>query len=274
MPAFLTFRCRDDRIEKFSLVPVVRKKLVVGNWKMNGSRARNDVLLSALLEEGRCESVEVAVCPPFPYLDQVGRALSGAGIALGAQNVSSFEAGAYTGEVSPSMLVDLGCAWVIVGHSERRTLFGETDGAVVAKVRAALEFGLKPILCVGETLVQREAGDAELVVGGQVDSVVSALGVGVAAQLTVAYEPIWAIGTGKVASPDQAQAMHRFIRARLDSVRVASSGVRILYGGSVTADNASELFVQPDIDGALVGGASLVAAGFLGICRAAASAAA
>lgn len=270
MPAFLTFRCRDDRIKKFSLVPVVRKKLVVGNWKMNGNRARNDVLLSALLEEARSEAVEVAVCPPFPYLDQVGRVLSATGIALGAQNVSAFEAGAYTGEVSPSMLADFGCVWVIVGHSERRTLFGETDETVLAKVRAALEFGLKPILCVGETLAQREAGNAEFVVGGQVDSVVSGLGLGVTAQLTLAYEPIWAIGTGKVASPDQAQAMHRFIRARLESAQVASSEVRILYGGSVTADNASELFVQPDIDGALVGGASLTAAGFSGICRAAA----
>lgn len=271
MPAFLTFRCREDRIEKFSLVPKVRKKLVVGNWKMNGSRARNEALLSALQEESVNVAVEVAVCPPFPYLEQVGRALAGAQIALGAQNVSSFEAGAYTGEVSPSMLVDIGCVWVIVGHSERRTLFGEGDEVIAGKLRAALAVGLKPILCVGETLAQREAGEAESVVGAQIDHAISALGVEAAAQLVVAYEPIWAIGTGRVASSDQAQAMHRFIRTRLGLAGVA---VRILYGGSVTAANASELFVQPDIDGALVGGASLVAAGFSGICRAAAAVAA
>lgn len=253
---------------------MVRKKLVVGNWKMNGSRAQNDVLLSALKEEGRDVAVEVVVCPPYPYLGQVGQALEGTWIALGAQNISSFNAGAYTGEVSASMLVDLGCAWVIVGHSERRSLFGETNEVVAVKVRAALEAGLNPIVCVGETLGQREDGKAEAVVGEQIDSVVSALGQDGAAKLTVAYEPVWAIGTGRVALPEQAQAMHRFIRARLDLAGVAAEGVRILYGGSVTAENAPLLFVQPDIDGALVGGASLVAPGFLGICRAASSMAA
>lgn len=237
---------------------------------MNGDRARNEVLLSALLDASASGAVEVVVCPPFPYLDQVGRALQGVSVKLGAQNVSAFKVGAYTGEVSASMLVDVGCDWVIVGHSERRTLFGETDAVVVEKLRAALEVGLKPILCVGETLVQREAGDAELVVGAQIDCVLSALGVDVAGQLTMAYEPVWAIGTGKVASPDQAQAMHRFIRTRLGLAGVVAE-VRILYGGSVTADNAPDLFVQPDIDGALVGGASLVGAGFLGICHAAAA---
>lgn len=237
---------------------------------MNGSRARNDALLSALLEEEGWGAVEVAVCPPFPYLEQVGRRLSGSWIALGAQNISAFEVGAYTGEVSSSMLVDLGCAWVIVGHSERRSLFGEVDAIVVGKIRAALEAGLKPILCVGETLAQREAGDAECVVGGQLDSVVLAFGATAAASLTVAYEPVWAIGTGRVAAPEQAQAMHRFIRARLEAAGVDAAGVRILYGGSVTAENAPSLFALPDIDGALVGGASLVPAGFLGICRAAA----
>ena len=239
-----------------------------------GDRARNDALLFALLEEHVGKGVEVAVCPPFPYLDQVGRALLGRAVALGAQNVSSFEVGAYTGEVSPHMLVDVGCEWVIVGHSERRALFGETDEVVVAKLRAALGVGLKPILCVGESLAQREAGEAESVVGAQIDRVVSALGVDVASQLTVAYEPIWAIGTGKVASPDQAQGMHCFIRSRLGLLGVAAATVRILYGGSVTSDNAPQLFVQSDIDGALVGGASLVVAGFSGICRAAAAVAA
>jgi triosephosphate isomerase len=237
---------------------------------MNGSLARNDVLLSALKEEGRQDAVvEVVVCPPYPYLGQAGQVLAGSRVALGAQNISSFSAGAYTGEVSASMLVDLGCVWVIVGHSERRSLFGEVDEVVAAKVRAALEVGLNPIVCVGETLQQREDGRAEAVVGGQIDSVVSALGLESAAKLTVAYEPVWAIGTGRVASPEQAQAMHRFIRARLESAGVVAGGVRILYGGSVTAENASSLFAQPDIDGALVGGASLVASGFSGICRAA-----
>lgn len=237
---------------------------------MNGSRARNEDLLSGLLEEDWGGRVDVAVCPPFPYLEQVGRALSGARISLGAQNVSAFDAGAYTGEVSPSMLVDLGCGWVIVGHSERRSLYGETDEVVVAKLRAALAVGLKPILCVGETLAQRERGEAEIVVGSQVASVVAALGAKAVADLVVAYEPVWAIGTGRVASPDQAQAMHRFIRDRLEAAGVAAAGVRILYGGSVSAETASSLFVQPDIDGGLVGGASLVAAAFSEICRAAA----
>lgn len=237
---------------------------------MNGSRARNEDLLSGLLEEDWGGRVDVAVCPPFPYLEQVGRALSGARISLGAQNVSAFDAGAYTGEVSPSMLVDLGCGWVIVGHSERRSLYGETDEVVVAKLRAALAVGLRPILCVGETLAQRERGEAEIVVGSQVASVVAALGVKAVADLVVAYEPVWAIGTGRVASPDQAQAMHRFIRDRLEVAGVAAAGVRILYGGSVSAETASSLFVQPDIDGGLVGGASLVAAAFSEICRAAA----
>ncbi|MBS0346465.1 MAG: triose-phosphate isomerase [Proteobacteria bacterium] len=252
----------------------MRKKLVVGNWKMNGSRARNEGLLSALLEEEWGAEVDVAVCPPFPYLDQVGRALSGARISLGAQNVSAFDAGAYTGEVSPSMLADLGCDWVIVGHSERRSLYGETDEIVVAKLRAALAAGLKPILCVGETLAQREAGEAEFVVGTQVASVVEALGADAVSGLVVAYEPVWAIGTGRVASPGQAQAMHHFIRGRLMAAGVGAAGVRILYGGSVSAESAPTLFAQPDIDGGLVGGASLVAAAFSEICRAAASVAA
>ncbi|MBS0369577.1 MAG: triose-phosphate isomerase [Proteobacteria bacterium] len=253
----------------------MRKKLVVGNWKMNGSRARNDVLLSALKEEGMQDAaVEVVVCPPYPYLGQVGQALEGSWVALGAQNLSSFSAGAYTGEVGASMLLDLGCAWVIVGHSERRSLFGEDDEAVAIKAQVALEAGLNPIVCVGETLQQREEGRAEEVVGKQIDGVVSILGLDCAAKLTVAYEPVWAIGTGRVASPEQAQAMHRFIRSRLELAGVAAAGVRILYGGSVTAENAPSLFVQPDIDGALVGGASLVAPGFLGICRAASSVAA
>lgn len=238
---------------------------------MNGSLGRNEVLLSALRVERWDSAVEVVVCPPYPYLLQAVRLLDGTGVAVGAQNVSSFKEGAYTGEISASMLVDIGCAWVIVGHSERRGLFGEADTIVNAKLLAALSAGMRPILCVGETLAQRESGDAEFAVGAQIDSAVTALGAEAFGAVTVAYEPVWAIGTGRVASPEQAQAMHRFIRQRLLGAGVEGASVRILYGGSVTADNAPLLFSQPDIDGALVGGASLVAAGFFGICSVAAS---
>lgn len=249
----------------------MRKKLVVGNWKMNGGLARNQALLEALGGVAQFDCVDVVVCPPFPYLSQVRALIKGGGVALGAQNMSAFGEGAYTGEVSGLMLMDLGCEWVIVGHSERRSAFAETDDIIAAKVRMALDFGLKPILCVGETLAQRDEGVAEEVVGAQIDAVVSDLGAVAASSIAIAYEPVWAIGTGKTATPEQAEAMHAFIRKRLALCGVVAQDVKILYGGSVTAANAPELFGKPDIDGALVGGASLVAESFSAICAAAAA---
>ncbi len=249
----------------------MRKKLVVGNWKMNGSLARNEALVAELRKLLRPDGVDVVVCPPFVYLSQVKALIKDAIIAVGAQSLSSAKEGAYTGEVSGSMLADLGCSWVIVGHSERRSGYGETNVVVATKVQAALDSGVRPILCVGETLEQRDAGVAEEVVGSQVDAMVSALGVEAASFVVLAYEPVWAIGTGKTATPEQAQAMHAFIRDRLVRSGVSAQGVKILYGGSVTAVNASLLFSKPDIDGALVGGASLVAEGFSAICAAAAA---
>jgi len=251
-------------------VLTVRKKLVVGNWKMNGNLTRNASLLAEL---GGCDMsgrVEVVVCPPYPYLFQVQSALAVRGLAVGAQNLSSFSDGAYTGEVSASMLVDLGCSWVIVGHSERRGGLGDTNEIVADKVRAALAAGLKPILCVGETSLQREAGEAEVIVRSQLESVMSSLGPEGGRRLVVAYEPVWAIGTGKTATPDEAEAMHIFIRSCLEQCGMPAHLIRVLYGGSVTALNAAALFGMPNIDGALVGGASLVAKNFSSICAAAA----
>lgn len=248
----------------------VRKKLVVGNWKMNGSLAANAQLLQGLAENAPVDAVDVAVCPPFVYLGQAASTLGACRIALGAQNLAAFAGGAYTGEVSATMLRDVGCQWVVVGHSERRAYFGETDVLVVEKLRLALAAGLRPIVCVGETLEQRESGLAEQVVGAQVDAVTSGLSAEDAASVVLAYEPVWAIGTGRTATPEQANEMHVYIRGRLFAAGWPGAGVRVLYGGSVTADNASLLFDKPDIDGALVGGASLVAGNFLAICAAAA----
>jgi len=244
----------------------------VGNWKMNGSFALNASLLAGMkFRLGCSEQVDVVVCPPYPYLAQVRALLEGSEIFLGAQNLSSFSEGAYTGEVSASMLVDIGCSWVIVGHSERRNVFGETNQIVADKVRIALEHGLKPILCVGETLEQRVAGVDKQIVRAQLDEVVSALGGEHAEALVVAYEPVWAIGTGVAATPDQAEAMHIFIRSHLSYLGVANQGIKVLYGGSVNVGNASSLFSQPNIDGALVGGASLIVDDFSSICAAAAA---
>lgn len=238
---------------------------------MNGGLERNAALLAGLAACGNREGVDVVVCPPFPYLAQAVAAVKGAGVAVGGQDLCAFKDGAYTGEVSASMLLDLGCEWVIVGHSERRSLFGEADAVVAAKVQAALVAGLSPILCVGESLAQREAGEAEAVVRAQLDHVLDVLGVERFASVVVAYEPVWAIGTGRTASPEQAQAMHEAIRMHLARRGAVAEGVKILYGGSVTAANASQLFAAPDIDGALVGGASLVADSFSSICAAAAA---
>lgn len=250
----------------------MRRKLVAGNWKMHGSLVENQALLGALKSAlGGFEGAGVAVCAPYPYLAQLQSELAGSRIAWGAQNVSEYAKGAYTGEVSTSMLKDFGCTYVIVGHSERRSLFGESDETVAKKFIAAQAAGLVPILCVGETLAEREGGVTEQVVGRQLDAVISAAGVGALAKAVVAYEPVWAIGTGKTATPEQAQAVHAFIRGRIAALdKAVADGLVIQYGGSVKAANAAELFAQPDIDGGLIGGASLIADEFIAICRAAA----
>jgi triosephosphate isomerase len=237
-----------------------RTGLVAGNWKMHGSRASISALLDALLTDLRDpKGVECAVFPPFPYLEHVSRRLGGTPLAWGAQNMSEHAQGAYTGEVAASMLAEFGCRYVIVGHSERRQLYGENDARVAAKFAAARGAGLTPILCVGETLEEREAGRTEAVVERQLRAIDSFGGA------VLAYEPVWAIGTGRTASPQQAQDVHAFLRKRVPQ------GTRILYGGSVKAQNAAELFRMPDVDGGLIGGASLVAQDFAAIVRAAAA---
>ncbi|MEW6590101.1 MAG: triose-phosphate isomerase [Pseudomonadota bacterium] len=247
----------------------MRKKLVAGNWKMNGSLADNAALLAAI--KPALAGIEAAVCVPFPYLAQAQAALAGSSIAWGAQNLSEQGKGAYTGEVSAAMLLDFGCRYVIVGHSERRSLYGESDELVAKKYVAAQAAGLTPILCVGESLEERESGVTEQVVARQLDAVIAAAGVASLAKAVVAYEPVWAIGTGKTASPEQAQAVHAFIRGKIAALDAGvADGLVIQYGGSVKASNAAELMAQPDIDGGLIGGASLVAEEFVAICRAAA----
>jgi triosephosphate isomerase len=249
----------------------MRSKVVVGNWKLNGSLSANEVLLRALLAEiPRQNPVACAVCVPGPYLAQAKGLLEGSGIAWGGQDVSRFGKGAYTGEVSGAMLADLGCRYAIVGHSERRTIFGEGDATVVEKFAAARRAGLTPIFCVGETLEERESGQTESVLARQLDALLQH---GVAAELAegiVAYEPVWAIGTGRTATSEQAQEAHGFLRERIARRQQAvAARVPILYGGSVKGGNAAELFAMPDVDGGLVGGASLVAQEFVAIWRAA-----
>ena len=247
----------------------MRKKLVAGNWKMHGSLADNAALLAAI--KPALAGVEAAVCVPFPYLAQAQAALAGSTIAWGAQNLSEQPKGAFTGEVSSAMLLDFGCTYVIVGHSERRSLYGESDELVAKKYMAAQAVGLTPILCVGESLDERESGVTEQVVARQLDAVIGMAGVASLAKAVVAYEPVWAIGTGKTASPEQAQAVHAFIRRKIAALDASvADGLTIQYGGSVKAANAAELMAQPDIDGGLIGGASLVADEFVAICRAAA----
>ncbi|MEP7180684.1 MAG: triose-phosphate isomerase [Betaproteobacteria bacterium] len=244
----------------------MRVKLVVGNWKMNGGLASNAALLGELTAGwARTPGRELAVCVPYPYLVQAQAALSSSAIAWGAQDVSEHSAGAYTGEVSASMLVEFGCRYAIVGHSERRQLFGDTDATVAAKAKATLAAGLTPIACVGETLAERDAGSTEAVVLRQLEAVLVAVGAD-AAKLVVAYEPVWAIGTGRTATREQAQAVHARLRARL--AKAGAGDVPLLYGGSVKADNAGTLFAEADIDGGLIGGASLKAGEFLAIARA------
>lgn len=242
-----------------------RKKLIAGNWKMNGSLAANAALMGELLAGIGQPACDVAVCVPAVYLAQVQLLLAGqGGIALGAQDVSQHESGAYTGDVSAAMLKELGARYVIAGHSERRQYQGETDAQVAVKAQRALAAGLTPIVCVGETLQEREQGETESVVSRQLSAVIQLNGERLA-DLVVAYEPVWAIGTGRTATPEQAQAVHAALRALLAAADLQAAGVRILYGGSMNAGNAAELLAQPDIDGGLIGGASLKARDFLKI---------
>ncbi|HEY0665374.1 MAG TPA: triose-phosphate isomerase [Gallionella sp.] len=248
----------------------MRRKFVAGNWKMNGALARNAELLDAVRDGMKgIQGVDCAVCVPFPYLAQAQDKLSGSKVKWGAQDVHQLDKGAYTGEVSAAMLRDFGCGYVIVGHSERRAYYGESSRLVAEKFLAAQQGGLSPILCVGESLEQRESGVTERVVAEQLDALLELGGVQALRGSVVAYEPVWAIGTGKTATSEQAQAVHAFIRQRVASHDgQIAAGLCILYGGSVKANNAAELFAMPDIDGGLIGGASLVADEFLAICRA------
>jgi triosephosphate isomerase len=248
----------------------MRRKFVAGNWKMHGNFQQNALLLDALKVSLASLTCEVAVCPPCPYLAQVSSLLVGSNIGLGAQNLNEFASGAYTGEVSAAMLGELGCRYVLVGHSERRTIYGETDVVVAAKFAAAQANGLVPVLCVGEKLEERQSGKTGEVVSRQLAAVTDLLGVSALVNSVVAYEPVWAIGTGVTASPAQAQEVHQAIRSQVAALDAGvASGLRVLYGGSVKPQNAKELFGQPDIDGGLIGGAALVASDFLAICQAA-----
>ena len=242
----------------------MRRKLIAGNWKMNGSLAANATLLDGIRAGSANLNADLAVCVPAPYLAQVQAALAGSAIGWGAQDVSVHESGAYTGEVSVSMLKDFGCRYAIVGHSERRSYHGESDELVAQKAVRALAAGITPIVCVGETLADHNAGRTDFVVKRQLSAVIHAVG-HCASEIIVAYEPVWAIGTGQTATPEQAQAVHAVLRAQLRAASARSQRNRILYGGSMNAGNAAELLAQPDIDGGLIGGASLKAADFLSI---------
>ena len=247
----------------------MRTTLIAGNWKMNGSLASNAGLLSGILAGAADLSAELAVCVPAPYLAQAQAALAGSGVSWGAQDVSVHESGAYTGEISSAMLNDFGCRYVIVGHSERRSYHGETDELVAQKAVRAISAGLTPIVCVGETLHEREQGETDAVVTRQLKPVLAAVGADLA-NIVVAYEPVWAIGTGKTATPEMAQQVHELIRATLAQAdATAAATVRVLYGGSMKPDNAAELLAKPDIDGGLIGGASLKAVDFLAIAKSA-----
>ncbi len=248
----------------------MKKKLIAGNWKMNASLAANESLVRALqaglaANPARCD---VAVCVSAPYLAQLQGLLAPGGMALGAQDVSAFEAGAYTGEVSASMLKEFGVRYCLVGHSERRLYHGESDALVASKAQRALAAGITPIVCIGETLAEREAGRTEEVVKRQLAAVIAANGHCVS-EIVVAYEPVWAIGTGKTASPEQAQQVHAVLRAQLQAASAHAERIQILYGGSMNAANAEQLLAQADIDGGLIGGAALKSADFLTIIAAA-----
>jgi len=248
----------------------MRQKLVAGNWKLNGSKASIESLVGGILAglEGM-DNVAVAVCPPYVYIPMTQGLLAGSRVGLGSQDIADQDAGAFTGEVSGPMLNEFGCGYAIVGHSERRAIYGEQDGDTARKFAAARRHGLKPILCVGETLAEREGGITEAVVARQLDAVITLEGVEALVDGVIAYEPVWAIGTGKTASPQQAQDVHAFIRGKIAGLNEAvAAKVQILYGGSVKGANAAELFAMPDIDGGLIGGAALDAREFLAICQA------
>jgi triosephosphate isomerase len=251
----------------------MKQKLIAGNWKMNGSLVANEALVHGV-QQGLAQALagkhaQVAVCVPAAYLSQVQQLVKGSGIDLGSQDVSAHEQGAYTGEMSAVMLKDFAVRYAIVGHSERRQYHGETDDQVAHKAQRALSAGITPIVCVGETLAEREAGKTEEVVKRQLAAVIHTNGHCIS-EIVVAYEPVWAIGTGKTATPEQAQAVHAVLRAQLKAATSHSDRVHILYGGSMNAANAAELLAQPDIDGGLIGGAALKAADFLTIIAAAA----
>jgi len=249
------------------VIQTMRKKLIVGNWKMHGNHSANAELLSGIVA-ARPFIADVAVCVPFPYLSETAVALAAQDVRWGAQDCSPHEQGAYTGEVSAAMLAEFGCRYVIVGHSERRAYHAESDQLVADKAKAALARGVTPIVCVGETLAQREAGETEAVVKRQLSAAIHTLA-HCAGEMVVAYEPVWAIGTGRTATPEQAQAVHALLRAQLRAATSRADDMKILYGGSVKPDNAVTLFAQADIDGGLIGGASLKVADFVAICRAA-----
>ena len=249
----------------------MRRKLVVGNWKMHGSIAANKILLEGVIAGvNNLHNMDTVVCAPYPYLCQVQSLLQGTNVAWGAQNMCSTNDGAITGAVSPAMLVDYGCTHVIIGHSERRNLFHETDDTAAARFSAAQEAGLIPIFCMGESAEERESDWTDYIVGRQLDSIIRRFGPQVLRQAVLAYEPLWAVGSDKPATPEQAQEVHEFMRKRIArcDAQIAAQ-VRILYGGSVTPGNAARLFAMPDIDGGLIGRASLAAADFVPICRAA-----
>lgn len=250
----------------------MRKKMVAGNWKMHGSRSSVHALLESIkqAEKPLSSNIDIVVFPSFVYLQEVEKSLVDTLISWGAQNLYLGKQGAFTGEISGAMLVDYGCHYVLIGHSERRMVFNENLALVSAKFKTALEFGLQPILCVGETLEQREKNQTEAILKEQLTSVIESAGIDSFRSAVIAYEPVWAIGTGLTATPDQAQAAHAFIRREIAAYQAdIANSLRILYGGSVKADNAKGLFTKPDIDGGLVGGASLDAKSFIAICEAA-----
>ena len=249
----------------------MRRPFIAGNWKMNGSQEQTRELVASVCEGARTlPGVDIGVCPPFVYVTDAGVAIGDGPVRLGGQSCARAECGAYTGEVSADMLADVGCSFVLVGHSERRTLHGESDIEVGEKARMALAAGLSPVVCVGETLAQREAGQTEAVVARQLDAVIGRLDRDALTSIVIAYEPVWAIGTGRAATPAQVNEVHAFLRERVAACDPdVAVGIRILYGGSVKPDNAARLFAEPDVDGGLVGGASLDAGQFIDICRAA-----
>ena len=251
----------------------MRDFLVAGNWKMHGDTTSNSALVAGILAQAPdAANVQLLVCPPYPYLASVAKQIQGSRVMLGAQNVAGHDSGAFTGEVAPAMLRDVGCQYAIVGHSERRSLYQESSFDVAAKFKSALAAGLTPILCVGETLEEREMGSTESVISYQLTAALDANGIAAFGSAVIAYEPVWAIGTGMTATPEQAQDVHKYIRTLLAERDAAvAEGVQILYGGSMKGDNAAGLLSMPDIDGGLIGGASLKAADFLAIAVAAAA---